>query len=52
MSKDELNKYKLNDCQNHVDFMIGTDDLNIIGITENDEEVSIFENGNFTEYFK
>lgn len=52
MDKKELEKNKLNDCTNHVDFMIGTDDLNIIGFTEDDEEITIFENGNFTEKFK
>lgn len=52
MSKKELSENKLNDCQNHVDFMIGTKDLSIIGITENGEEISIFENGNFTQNFK
>ena len=52
MTKEELNKNKLNDCTNHVDFMIGTEDLNIIGITDNNEEIIIFENGNFSEYFK
>ena len=51
MSREELNKNKLNDCTNHVDFMIGTSDLNIVGITENNEEITIFENGNFTEKF-
>ena len=52
MSREELTELKLNDCTNHVDFMIGTKDLTIIGITENNEEISIFENGNFTELFK
>lgn len=31
--------------------MIGTKDLNIIGITKNNEEVPIFINGNFTDEF-
>lgn len=52
MSREELTKNKLNDCTNHVDFMIGTDDLNIVGITETGEEIAIFENGNFTKIFK
>ncbi len=51
LSKEKLSELKLNDCTNHVDFMIGTSDLNIIGITENDEEIAIFEEGNFTSYF-
>lgn len=52
MSREELNDKKLNDCTNHVDFMIGTKDLNILGITADGEEISIFEEGNFTELFK
>lgn len=52
MSRAELKKFKLNDCTNHVDFMIGTEDLNIVGTTENGEEIAIFEDGNFTELFK
>lgn len=52
MSKEELKKNKLNDCNNHVDFMIGTEDLNIVGTTVNGEKIKIFENGNFTKEFK
>lgn len=51
LSKEELEKLKLNDCKNHVDFMIGTEDLNILGITKDGEEILIFENGNFTKDF-
>lgn len=52
MSRAELKKLKLNECTNHVDFMVGTKDLNIVGTTENGEEITIFENGNFTKIFK
>lgn len=52
MTREELKKYKLNDCRNHVDFMIGTKDLTITGITVNNEEIKIFEKGNFTKEFK
>lgn len=52
MSKEELLSKKLNECTNHVDFMIGTKDLKIVGITEQNEEIVIFENGNFTQYFQ
>ncbi len=45
-SKEELEKLGINQSKNHVDFMIGTKDLQIIGITEKDEEVTIFKNGN------
>lgn len=33
----------------HVDFMIGTSDLNIIGVTKEGNEVVIFKDGNFNE---
>lgn len=49
---EELEKEGLNNCTNHVDFMIGTKDLNIIGITKEQKEITIFENGNFSEIFK
>ena len=50
--KEELfNKYNLNNCTNHVDFMIGNKDTNIIGITDKNEEIPIFENGNFSSRF-
>ena len=52
MSKEELKKNKLNDCNNHVDFMIGTEDLTIIGTTVNGKEIKIFEKGNFSKCFK
>ena len=31
----------------HVDFIIGTDDLRITGITQDGREVTVFENGRF-----
>ena len=52
MNEDELEKNGLNTCVNHVDFMIGTDDLQILGIQEDGTIVPIFENGNFTLQFK
>lgn len=52
MERKELTSAGLNDCTNHIDFMIGTKDLSIIGITDKDEEITIFENGNFTKEFK
>lgn len=52
ISKDVLyNEYHLNKCDSHVDFMIGTKDLNIVGITKDNKEIPIFINGNFTEEF-
>ena len=52
IDKDVLfNEYHLNKCDSHVDFMVGNSDMSIIGITEDDKEIQIFENGNFTEIF-
>lgn len=51
LSKDELYKYNLNNCRSHVDFMIGTSDLNIVGTTYDGREIEVFKNGNFTDIF-
>ncbi len=45
-SQKELEQQGVNQSKTHVDFMVGTKDLKIIGITEKDEEVVIFKNGN------
>lgn len=51
-TKEELfNKYNMNNSDSHVDFMVGTKDLNIKGITHDNKEIDIFINGNFTEEF-
>ena len=42
---DEAHALGINDSVTHVDFMIGTRDLSIIGIDKNDNEIKIFENG-------
>lgn len=42
---DRLRDWGVNDSATHVDFMIGTADLNITGIMRNGEEVPVFENG-------
>lgn len=47
MTKEELLNHGVNDSLTHVDFMIGTSDLNIVGKNEKDENIVIFENGNF-----
>ncbi len=51
LSKDELKARGLNDSITHVDFMIGTPDLSIIGTTQDGTEVPIFINGNFAPTF-
>ena len=52
MDKEELKELGLNQCDSHVDFMIGNKDLEIIGLTYDNQEIKIFENGNFTQEFK
>lgn len=47
LSDEELIKLGLNDSLVHEDFIIGAEDLEIIGITEEKEKVQIFKNGNF-----
>ena len=47
MSKEELKTRGLNDSFTHVDFMIGTADLSIVGTTHDGQEISIFVDGNF-----
>lgn len=45
MTKKELTDRGLNDSIEHVDFMIGTKDLNVEGIKKDGTHVQIFENG-------
>lgn len=45
LGKKELTKLGVNDSVEHVDFMIGTSDLQITGVTEKGKEISVFENG-------
>lgn len=44
-SREELLARGVNQSVAHVDFMIGTDDLNVWGICEDGTEVPVFENG-------
>lgn len=46
-SDEQLKAMGVNDSMIHVDFMIGTDDLNITGITGSGERVPIFREGNW-----
>ena len=46
-TKEELISLGVNDSMIHVDFMIGTDDLEVSGITEDGTEVAIFRNGDW-----
>ena len=47
MSKEELLGAGINDSLVHVDFMFGTADLEIEGMTWDDQKVTIFREGNF-----
>ena len=47
MTKDELKARGLNDSITHVDFMVGTRDLSIIGATHDGREIPVFVDGNF-----
>ena len=47
MTTEELAAEGLNDSITHVDFMVGTADLSIVGRTRDGREVPIFVDGNF-----
>jgi aminopeptidase len=47
MSKEELEAAGMNDSLVHEDFMIGTADLEITGITADGTKIPVFKNGNF-----
>ena len=44
---DELKAKGVNDSMIHVDFMIGSRDLEITGITQDDERIAVFRNGSW-----
>ncbi|MBN2873817.1 MAG: aminopeptidase [Spirochaetales bacterium] len=47
MSKDELRAAGVNDSLVHVDFMVGSADLEITGVQADGREVAVFRKGNF-----
>ncbi len=47
MTDEQLEKLGVNFSDEHVDFMVGTPDLEITGISEDGTETPIFRNGNF-----
>ena len=47
MTKEELKARGLNDSITHVDFMVGTPDLSIVGTTHDGRQVPVFVDGNF-----
>lgn len=46
-TEDEIHSFGINKSLSHVDFMIGSEDLNIVGTTEDGREVQIFRDGNW-----
>lgn len=46
-TKEEIHKMGINDSSIHVDFMIGSKDLNITGYTRDGKKVAIFKDGNW-----
>jgi len=47
MDAEALKAHGVNDSLVHEDFMIGTEDMCIMGVTASGEQIKIFENGNF-----
>lgn len=47
LSEEEQKAAGLNHSMTHVDFMVGTPDLSIVGTTPGGEEIPVFTNGNF-----
>lgn len=47
LTDEELKQAGLNTSSTHIDFMVGTSDLKIIGTTKDGREVVVFENGNW-----
>lgn len=47
LSTEEQKKLGLNQSITHVDFMVGTRDMNIVGRTHDGKEIPVFVNGNF-----
>lgn len=46
-SEEQIKALGVNDSMIHVDFMIGTDDLEIVGITQTGARIAIFKEGNW-----
>ncbi len=47
MTKEQLKEKGINDSTIHVDFMIGSKDLEIVGVTKSGERVQLFKDGNW-----
>ncbi len=47
MTDEELKELGINDSIIHVDFMVGSKELNVTGYTRDGKKVQIFKNGNW-----
>ena len=47
MADEELQEIGYNNSKNHVDIMVGTNDLNITAKTYDNKEILIFKDGSF-----
>ena len=47
MSNEEIKELGVNDSIIHVDFMVGSKELNVTGYTKDGQKVEIFRNGNW-----
>ena len=47
LSTEEAKELGINDSMIHVDFMVGTRDLSIVGIDKDGKEIQIFKDGTF-----
>ncbi len=47
IKEEDSDKYGINESITHVDFMIGSSDLDIVGTTESGEIIQIFKDGNW-----
>lgn len=51
MTEKQLKEAGINESDVHVDFMVGTRDLEITAVTADGKTIKVFENGNFTKDF-
>ena len=47
MSKEELIAHDVNTSMQHVDFMFGSSDMEVTGVTYDGKEIPVFRKGNF-----
>lgn len=52
MTEAQLLEAGINESATHVDFMLGTSDLNIVGIRKDGTETAVFENGDWAPEFR